>query len=478
MRKLKMDNRKKAMVTVFAAIVVSVFTFAIPSIASESYAAENITNLPFSSDAKRVSLPQDVKSNLSVAQKKLSTDLLQLLDSRFLTKWQDQETLKVQMEHLGQYRLADTISSKSDGGAMDDMVYVYVYLKPPAETETIEPYVWEVTDRDEKNHLAVAWVEVNNLELLASLEEVRTIRTVMPPLARTGSVTTEGDTIHRTSDVRATYSQSGSDMKVGIISNGVDHWTSARNSGDLPTDLTVLSNTQGGDEGTAMLEIVHDMVPDADLYFHDWGDNEVAFNAAIDALVDSGCNVICDDVFWITEPFFEDGIIATHLTSLLSTNDIIYVSASGNDGQSHYQGYYYNDGYDCQDFSRGTEPVYKYLYVNIPKNGELLVVLQWDDKFGASNNDYDLFLSNIADWSILAFSTAPQDGDDDPFEAFIYTNTGGSTIDAEIDVTTMLQVRKRWRCIFTQLMAHQFIPIILILPTRSLVNQRCPASLQ
>jgi len=66
-----MDNRKKAMGTVFAAIiVVSVFTFAIPSIASASYAAENNTNRPFSSDAKRISLPQDVKSNLSVAQKK------------------------------------------------------------------------------------------------------------------------------------------------------------------------------------------------------------------------------------------------------------------------------------------------------------------------------------------------------------------------------------------------------------------------
>jgi len=212
------------------------------------------------------------------------------------------------MERLGQYRLVDSVSPRRDGGAMDDMVYVYVYLKPPAETETIEPYVWEITDRDEENHLAVAWVEVNNLELLASLEEVRTIRTVMPPLARIGSVTTEGDTIHRTSDVRATYSQSGSGMKVGIISDGVDHWTSARNSGDLPTDLTVLSNTQGGDEGTAMLEIVHDMVPGAALYFHDWGVNEVAFNAAIDALVDAGCNIICDDVGWITEPPLKMGL--------------------------------------------------------------------------------------------------------------------------------------------------------------------------
>ena len=74
--------------------------------------------------------------------------------------------------------------------------------------------MWEVTDRDEENHLAVAWVEVNDLETLASQEEVRTIRTVMPPILGTGSVTTEGDAIHRTYDVRTTHSQSGSGVKV------------------------------------------------------------------------------------------------------------------------------------------------------------------------------------------------------------------------------------------------------------------------
>ncbi|MEA3325024.1 MAG: hypothetical protein U9Q37_07800 [Euryarchaeota archaeon] len=72
------------------------------------------------------------------------------------------------------------------------------------------------------------------------------LRRQQEPLARTGSVNAEGDEIHRTSDVRASYSQSGSGVKVGIISDGVDHQTDARSSGDLPADLTVLNNTQGG----------------------------------------------------------------------------------------------------------------------------------------------------------------------------------------------------------------------------------------
>ena len=48
-----------------------------------------------------------------------------------------------------------------------------------------------------------------------------------------------------------------------------------------------------------MLEIVHDLAPGAELYFHDCGDNMLAFNAGIDELVASGCKVICDDISWL-----------------------------------------------------------------------------------------------------------------------------------------------------------------------------------
>lgn len=361
---------------------------------------------------------EDAKSNLTGAQKKLSTDLLQLLDSSSLPQGQDRKALMMQMKRLRQFRPASSMSLSSDGRMADDMVYVYIYLKPHAGTQTIEPYVWEVTNKDEGNHLVVAWVEVNDLETLASQEGVRTIRAVMPPMTRAGSTTTEGDSIHHTYDVRTTYSQSGSGVKVGIIAGGVNHWTDARNSGDLPADLTILSDKIGGDEGTAMLEIVHDMVPDADLYFHNGGDDILAFNGTIDALVDEGCNIICDDVCWPCEPFFEDGIIASHLSSVLASNDIIYVSAAGNAGQEHYQGDYSDDGYNFHD---------KVWYIDFDPGSSATIVLQWNDKFGASGNDYDLYLCDYNTGEIRAYSVNTQDGDDDPIE-FISCDCSGSSV--------------------------------------------------
>lgn len=386
----------------------------------------NETDTQFVSRSMIVNQSDASKSNLTDVQKKFSTNLLRLINNKYLNEGQNKKTLEMQMINLKQYRSASSVPLAGDDQITDDLVYVYIYLKPLAETKTVDPYVWKVANRDEKNHFFVAWVGVNDLEKLASLETVRSIREVLPPQVNKGSVTTEGDAIHRTSHVRNNYSQNGAGVKVGVISNGVDNFASAISSGDLPADLVVLSNTMGGDEGTAMLEIIHDMVPDAKLYFHDHGSNTAAFNAAVDTLVNAGCTVIVDDISWINEPFFEDGTVASHISTVLSSHDVVYISSAGNAAQNHYQGVFENDGSDYHD---------KPLFINIPLNGQVRIVLQWDDEFGSSDNDYDLFLFEDEDRNnTLIDSINPQDGDDDPLEFITYTNTGDSIINAEIAI--------------------------------------------
>ena len=364
---------------------------------------------------------QALKSNLSTEQKKLGTDLLRLTSGELFQDWITRENQVQTMEALSQFipmsALPDPEAQIQEGAA-----YVYVFLNAGYATSLVDPFAQEVTDRDEAKGIAVAWVQVKNLEVLAAQAGVRQIRSVMPPITKAGSATTEGDGIHRTADVRTTYSQSGSGMTVGIISDGVNTRATAQASGDLPADgsgLTVLSDIMGGDEGTAMLEIVHDMIPSADLYFHDHGANVVAFNTAIDNLIAAGCKVVCDDIGWLTEPFYEDGTVASHVTSMLAANDIIYVSSAGNAGSSHYQGDYCQLGTGTQhDCSCGGASG-PYLYVNMPVGGSVIVVLQWNDQFGASGNDYDLYLHDGT--SVVASSTATQSGTGDPLEAFQYT---------------------------------------------------------
>nr|WP_246269989.1 PKD domain-containing protein [Methanofollis tationis] len=177
-----------------------------------------------------------------------------------------------------------------------------------------------------------------------------------------------------------------------------------------------------------MLEIVHDIAPDADLYFHDHGSSWIEFNAAIDALAAAGCTVICDDIAWTTVPYFQDGIIASHIQSLVDEGEIIYVSSAGNYAKAHYQGGYVDGGNGWHDFGGDIE-----LPFTVPAGASIFVVLEWNDPWGSSSNDYDLYVYDSLGTKI-ASSTGPQDGDDNPIEYASVRNTGASAAKAYIGV--------------------------------------------
>lgn len=317
----------------------------------------------------------------------------------------------------------EPVEGETDSGLQGaDLVHVYVSFYPENETTSADPYVENVTGRDEEKHLMAAWVRVDTLERLASLETVQGVRTVMPPIVRTGTYSTEGDAILNCDEVRARYGLTGEGIRVGIISNGVDNLADAVASGDLPENVTVLSNSEGGNEGTAMLEIVHDLAPGAELYFHDSGNNIIAFNAAVDALEGAGCDIICDDIGWIYEPFFEDGIVASHVRGVVEGNETLYVSAAGNDALTHYQGEFNPVGANFHGFSGGAGET-EWLYAFIPQGGSIIVVLQWNDEWGKSENNYDLYLGNLINGRIISWSTDVQDGNDLPIESLTYLNT-------------------------------------------------------
>lgn len=313
----------------------------------------------------------------------------------------------------------------------EDTAYVYIQLKDEEAEEVVESYVKEIVNRDISNKLICAYVYISNLEILAQLEEVVSIKKVENPIV---NVATEGDVLHKSDLVRAdNEGSSGSGIKIGVISDGVDHIQDSINKGALPSNVKIVSNEYGGDEGTAMLEILHAVAPDSQLYFNDCGTNKIAFNQAVDNLVEEGCNIIVDDITWITDPFFEDGIIGKHIKDVVDKTGICYVTSAGNFAENHYRGKFYNDGYNSHDFSLG-ESSSKSMYVSIEPGESVKIVLQWDDEFGNSKNDYDLFVRD-ENGSIVASSGNNQEGKgSDPLEYIFYTNDTDKVIEGQIDI--------------------------------------------
>ena len=210
-----------------------------------------------------------------------------------------------------------------------------------------------------------------------------------------------------------------------MISDGVRSLADRQASGDVPARVTVLPGEEGeGDEGTALLEIVHDLAPGAELYFATGYGGEARMAENIEALCEAGANVIVDDIGYSEEAVFQDGIIAGGVNTAVA-DGCFFFSAGGNDGNltngtsSVWEGDYAAgstlvvDGETVgvrHDFGGGVEAN------AVSSYGYGAIVLQWADPLGASTNDYDLFLIND-DGDVVESSTNTQDGTQDPIES-------------------------------------------------------------
>src|SRR5262245_36866424 len=255
---------------------------------------------------------------------------------------------------------------------------------------------------------------------IAEFSWVRAVRPVDRAVVRAGSATTEGDAAARADRVRA-QGLDGSGVVVGVISDGIDSLRAAQRSGDLG-DVTVPDSCPrgSGDEGTALLEIVHDVAPGARLLFAGPSDS-VAMVDAVNCLTAAGADVIVDDLGFFGEPYFEDGAVASAVRAAVQAG-VSYHSSAGNEAGEHLeQDYAPLPDSTLHDFGGGDNTD----TVVVPAGGSLTCILQWNDPFGASGNDYDLLLLD-QDLNPIATSEDPQNGGQDPIEVVDVVNQTGS----------------------------------------------------
>jgi subtilisin-like proprotein convertase family protein len=244
----------------------------------------------------------------------------------------------------------------------------------------------------------------------------------------------EADVTHLVADARTTYGVDGSGVKACVLSDGIDTLPERQATGDLPAVEVLPGQAGSGAEGTAMLELIHDLAPGAELAFATAFSGIAQFAQNIDDLAASGCDLLVDDVTYFAEPTFQDGPIAQAITRVRDQG-VAYFSSAGNSGNlpdgtsGTWQG-------DFQDAGPTASP--------LPPGGRLHgwgvgaasnpitltggpINLQWSDPLGASGNDYDLYLLNAAGTAIIGSSTNLQTGSQDPAES-IATSPAGSRI--------------------------------------------------
>ena len=246
------------------------------------------------------------------------------------------------------------------GSAPDVVVTARVSSTGRSAQQALRQAGATISDVSDQYQTVTFAVAPSDLEAVAAVPAVRSVMPELRPFTYAqaastnpvscdwGSVRSEGDLQLQAAAARTAFGVDGTDVKVGIISDSFDsdpsaatRWADDVATGDLPGpgnpcgfstpvhDGLDAASGDGGDEGRAMAQVVHDLAPGATLGFESSRDLD-PIPDLVAGLRSWGANVIVDDVVWFDEPFFQAGPdeVAANNTAAAG---IPYFTAAGNE---------------------------------------------------------------------------------------------------------------------------------------------------
>ncbi|MGQ0621999.1 MAG: S8 family serine peptidase [Panacagrimonas sp.] len=355
------------------------------------------------------------------------------------------------------------VRNEADGRVMVDLVVGTASGVPAvlARLDSLKAVVVTPKKVAHSSRTIRARVRLQDLEALATMNQVEKIRKAVPALNNATSrlkgpvVSTrkrrgardfianaldpgaadasEGVQTHGADLAVGTYGTNGVGVKICVMSDGVSSLSASQDSGDLPADVDVLpGQAGGGDEGTAMLEIVHDMAPGAELGFATAFNGQASFAQNILDLAAAGCDIIVDDIIYLNESPWQDGPVAQAVNTVTAAG-VLYFSSAGNEGNltdttsGTWEGNFaastagtpavLAEAGPLHDFGDGGQSI------SVEVGGGNPVILIWAEHYdltvGNASTDYDVYDLDDGLTTILDASADLQDGvggDDFPVE--------------------------------------------------------------
>jgi PKD repeat protein len=268
------------------------------------------------------------------------------------------------------------------------------------------------------------------------------------PEHNAGVVTSQADYVLEAARTRNTRPKNvtGSGVKIGVLSDSFDALGGAAAdvaSGDLPAaGVQVLAEGGTTDEGRAMCQLIYDLAPGAALAFNTANGGEGVFAQHIRDLADpskGNCQVIVDDVRYLSEPFFQDGVVAQAVNDVVAQRGVAYFSSAGNYGDASYENttprFVTPTGGTKRllnfDASNATTDVTQ--RITLTATGSFRPFLQWSDPFyttaGVKTN-LDMYLISVKTDGTVGDTVASGTNNNialqTPVETFNYTNSAAS----------------------------------------------------
>ncbi len=314
-------------------------------------------------------------------------------------------------------RLAQFAVTRAIAVLPEEKIRVIIVSRPGSEKDVMDA-LESLGGEAELSHgnLLQALVPI---PVLPNLVEHPAVKKVRLPIPFTLLVESEGVGLIGASDWHD-QGYTGAGVKVGILDGGFAGYEDLLGS-ELPSTVdTWWAPSIGGPgsspHGTGCAEIVYDMAPDATFYLANFSTG-VEWADAIDWLISQGVQVISHSMGWLNTAGPGDGTgWFCEQVSRAKDAGILWAQAAGNGAKRHWSGNWVDTDTDgWLEFYSGDET--NEIYADA--GDRITIGLRWNDPWGASSNDYDLYLFD-SDLNEVARSDNPQDGDDDPTESIVY----------------------------------------------------------
>jgi hypothetical protein len=279
--------------------------------------------------------------------------------------------------------------------------------------------------------VAAGWLPLERIAAAARLGVSDAVLPVLGGGVDVGQVTAASVNAHRIPAAITELGTTGAGIDVGVISDSMNQVGGGVNasqaSGDLPPDprVVVLSDDPGSsDEGRAMAEIIFDEAPGVDrvLFASGTASGATGKAAAINALRANGADVIADDIFYLSEPFFQDGAVSQAVDTAKAAG-VAYFASAGNRARQSYESNY-SDSAGLHDFDPGGGVDTRSCFNAPVQNGGFIqVALQWAEPWGGAQTNLDLRITTTAG-AVLASSTTNNIATGIPSEIATFGNGG------------------------------------------------------
>jgi len=140
----------------------------------------------YTSTGDLISALQSYRNNLTYPRNKIPEDLLKLTDSRYPKNWNTPEETRAFFISINQMIPAEQAITQlsinnTTSHPVGSQVYLIIHVNSSASTHIIDPAITSVIGRYEEYHTVAAWADINNLEKLAGIDGVESMKVNVPP---------------------------------------------------------------------------------------------------------------------------------------------------------------------------------------------------------------------------------------------------------------------------------------------------------